>query len=151
MEKKMNNKGFSLVELIIVVAIMAVLIGVLAPAYLQYVEKSKKTADCTTIGSIMDAIEVVAADPAITWAAGSSNAISVTVNVSGTASTISGGPATDVAKIVDMAGAQMTSGWGAFSFSATKDTNGFVEFTISSGPSKTDIETISKALANRFE
>ena len=67
MKKEMNNKGFSLVELIIVVAIMAVLIGVLAPAYLQYVEKSKKTKDCSAIGSIMDAIEIVAADPAITW------------------------------------------------------------------------------------
>ena len=29
--KKTNNKGFSLVELIIVIAIMAILIGVLAP------------------------------------------------------------------------------------------------------------------------
>ncbi|HKM34419.1 MAG TPA: prepilin-type N-terminal cleavage/methylation domain-containing protein, partial [Lachnospiraceae bacterium] len=27
----MNNKGFSLVELIIVIAIMAVLVGILAP------------------------------------------------------------------------------------------------------------------------
>ena len=31
MKKKMNNKGFSLVELIVVIAMMAVLIGVLAP------------------------------------------------------------------------------------------------------------------------
>ena len=38
--KKTNNKGFSLVELIIVVAIMAILIGVLAPQYIKYVEKS---------------------------------------------------------------------------------------------------------------
>ena len=36
-----NNKGFSLVELIVVVAIMAVLVGVLAPAYLRYVEKTR--------------------------------------------------------------------------------------------------------------
>lgn len=40
--KKLNNKGFSLVELIIVIAIMAVLIGVLAPQYLKYVERSRE-------------------------------------------------------------------------------------------------------------
>lgn len=33
MKKKMNNKGFSLVELIIVIAIMAVLMVVLAPSF----------------------------------------------------------------------------------------------------------------------
>ena len=35
-EKKMDNRGFSLVELIIVIAIMAVLIVALAPQYLKY-------------------------------------------------------------------------------------------------------------------
>ena len=38
MKKKNNNKGFSLVELIVVIAIMAVLMVVLAPAMLRYVE-----------------------------------------------------------------------------------------------------------------
>ena len=42
MGKKKNNSGFSLIELIVVVAIMAVLVGVLAPAYLRYVEKARK-------------------------------------------------------------------------------------------------------------
>lgn len=34
---KKGNGGFSLVELIIVIAIMAVLVGVLAPQYLSYI------------------------------------------------------------------------------------------------------------------
>ena len=60
-----NNKGFSLVELIIVIAIMAVLVGVLAPTYLQYVEKSKKSNDVSTVDSIVNAIEICAIDPEV--------------------------------------------------------------------------------------
>ena len=43
-QKNLTNKGFSLVELIIVIAIMAVLVGVLAPQYIKYVEKSRVSA-----------------------------------------------------------------------------------------------------------
>ena len=35
-----NKKGFSLVELIIVIAIMVALVAVMAPAYVKYVQKS---------------------------------------------------------------------------------------------------------------
>lgn len=65
MKKEMNNKGFSLVELIIVVAIMVVLIAVLAPQYLKYVEKSRVASDQTTIVGYIDAMQVMAADPDI--------------------------------------------------------------------------------------
>ena len=61
-EKKLNNKGFSLVELIIVIAIMAVLIGVLAPQYLKYVEKSRQSADLDNIDQVISAVEIYAAE-----------------------------------------------------------------------------------------
>ncbi len=60
-----NNKGFSLVELIIVIAIMAVLVGVLAPTYLQYVEKSKKSNDVSSVDSVINACEIGAIDPEV--------------------------------------------------------------------------------------
>ena len=40
-----NNQGFSLVELIIVIAIMAVLVGILTPQYLRYLNHSKVASD----------------------------------------------------------------------------------------------------------
>lgn len=65
-----NQKGFSLVELIIVIAIMAVLVGVLAPAFLRYVEKSRKSADVSAIDSIMSAMEACAIEPGLKMANG---------------------------------------------------------------------------------
>ncbi len=58
----MNNKGFSLVELIIVIAIMAILIAVLAPQYIKYVEKSRESADLDNWQAIVNAIQVAYAD-----------------------------------------------------------------------------------------
>lgn len=64
-QKTLTNKGFSLVELIIVVAIMAVLIGVLAPQYLRYVEKSRLQKDNTSISEFANVLKMSAAEEAI--------------------------------------------------------------------------------------
>lgn len=63
--KLIGNKGFSLVELIIVIAIMAVLVAILAPQYLKYVEKSRVSADNTTKDGIVNSVKIAISDPDI--------------------------------------------------------------------------------------
>ncbi len=65
-QKNLTNKGFSLVELIIVIAIMAVLVGVLAPQYIKYVEKSRVSADAQQVEEFTGAMTVLASDVDVT-------------------------------------------------------------------------------------
>lgn len=60
--KKKDNKGFTLVELVIVVAILAILVGLLAPQYTKYVERSRKAADASNMDEMVRAVQIWAAD-----------------------------------------------------------------------------------------
>lgn len=71
---KKNNKGFSLVELIIVIAIMAVLIGLLAPQYLKFVQKSKVSADLSNAQALATAYNAAFAEGSVTASTYSSSA-----------------------------------------------------------------------------
>ncbi len=85
-ESKKDNKGFTLVELIIVVAIIAVLATVLAPQYLQYVERSRESNDIQVAQNLMDAATVAVADPSTNVP--SNSVITVTWNADGTISQV---------------------------------------------------------------
>ena len=60
--RKNENKGFSLVELIVFIAIMAVMTAVLAPSLLQYVERSRAQKDDSAMGEVANAIQIAMAD-----------------------------------------------------------------------------------------
>lgn len=60
---KENNKGFSLVELIVVIAIMVVLIAVLGSTILGYVEKSKYSKDMQALDAVNTAVKSFVAEP----------------------------------------------------------------------------------------
>lgn len=61
MTNKMDNKGFSLVELIIVIAIMAILIGVVGSQVIPYIEKSRVSKDKNVVDTCYTAFQAAVA------------------------------------------------------------------------------------------
>ncbi len=59
---KKNNKGFSLVELIVVILIMAIIAVALAPQVMKWVGESKKSADSNNIAGIKASMDAAVAD-----------------------------------------------------------------------------------------
>ncbi|MBO5610235.1 MAG: prepilin-type N-terminal cleavage/methylation domain-containing protein [Eubacterium sp.] len=53
-----KDSGFTLVELIIVIAIMAILSAAIAPAVIRYIEKARKADDVQTAKIIFDAVNL---------------------------------------------------------------------------------------------
>lgn len=60
--KEKNNRGFSLIELIVVIAILATVIAVIAPQFGKYISTSKASTDMQNFQRIKTAVEVFYTD-----------------------------------------------------------------------------------------
>lgn len=77
--KWMPNSGFSLIELVVIIAIVAALTAILAPQYLKYVNKAKVAVDVDNATEIVKAVEAEIADGSIPLAGiGSTREITAT-------------------------------------------------------------------------
>lgn len=94
-----SNKGFSLVELIVVIAIMAIIAGVAVPVYTSYIAKANEGADESVYSEAVYAAKLAVVEPDY-------NAVTITVTASNGTLTIvatgtgSAGAAAQVAAVV---------------------------------------------------
>ena len=59
---KMSNKGFTLVELIVVLVILAILAAILVPTLMGYIDKARSEKDFSTAQSVRVAAQSIAAE-----------------------------------------------------------------------------------------
>lgn len=157
MKKEMNNKGFSLVELIIVIAIMVILIAVLAPTYLRYVERGRNSRDIQNATAISDAIQVWAADPQAAPAlTAADDGAQVVVSATPTCANAQVLAALENAGLTDAAGnftttcASRTS-WSAYTITVHVAGDGNVSFVYSStgGPAGAATDAFADMMAGQ--
>ena len=65
-----EREGFSLVELIIVIAIMAILIGVIALAVIPNIQRSRESKDLTTLDNVLSSTNIAIANNKVSGAGG---------------------------------------------------------------------------------
>lgn len=120
--KKMNNKGFSLIELIIVIAIMAILVAIIAPNLTKYLGKSKTKTDAKNLDEVKQQVQNAISDASTDEVAVPTKTIKIAC--SGGAVTVSNGDGGNFDKILQ------TVLKGSNTKSKVNPSNTKIEFTI---------------------
>ncbi len=107
MKKKNNKKGFTLAELLIVVAIIAVLTAIAIPVFTSQLEKSREATDAA---NVRDAYAEVAASLVAGELTAANDTVHVLSNLDAAATFDDVGFITSV-EISEFPGAQRQSGW----------------------------------------
>ncbi len=109
---KQGSEGFSLVELVIVIAIMAILIAFLTPQFVRYIEKSRQSADLDTVEGIIKAVQVGISDTGLEFTDEGE------IKIAGTGGSITKQTGSGIQKCMDNAGIDVgdvrlkSSEWG---------------------------------------
>jgi prepilin-type N-terminal cleavage/methylation domain-containing protein len=57
--QKITSDGFSLIELVIAVAVLVILIGMIAPQFMRYLDRTRKARDISNADVMMQTIQVI--------------------------------------------------------------------------------------------
>ena len=130
-----KKKGFSLVELIIVIAIMAILVGVVASQVIPYIEKSRQAKDVETLNNLSSDLVV-----AITDASTKGDVAGFTITLTGTNGTVTAA-SSNLPDAVNNAykaihGSYITDAIGAMSFKSDEVGKGTVTVTYTNTDNK---------------
>ena len=136
--KKMNNKGFSLVELIVVVLIMAIIAVALAPQVMKWVENSRKSTDIENYNALVEAANVASTNEDFLKVVDATG-ITITMGTSNTQTTGTG------KSQFDNIMTETLPGWAA-----TKVTGAWIGEKVDSTAVATGITTQPTATANQF-
>ncbi|MBQ4069083.1 MAG: type II secretion system protein [Lachnospiraceae bacterium] len=131
--KKTNNKGFSLIELIIVIAIMAVLVAIIAPNLTKYLGSSKTSADTKNLDEIQSTLNTCITDYEMSNSTLIANGASTTVTAKWTSAGLTSTGITSLDAIINGAidatkcqSKEDTSKWAQAVISKDSSTNAYV-------------------------